>query len=130
MVEQNINPLIKACIAWLRRNGYSEARIRDYIRLWKTGIGKFMEDRSTTVYSTQMGEHFINSPLPFDSPTYRRAVRRSVAVLSDFLVHGRVSRRIVHRVNHELPGEIGRLLLHPRRNCAGVYLPSMNIRGC
>lgn len=107
MVEQNINPLIKACIAWLRRNGYSEARIRDYIRSWKTGIGKFMEDRSTTVYSTQMGEHFINSPLPFDSPTYRRAVRRSVAVLSDFLVHGRVSRRIVHRVNHELPGEIG-----------------------
>lgn len=49
----------------------------------------------------------MSSPFPFNSSTYRRAVRRSVAVLSDFLAHGKVSRRIVNRVNHELPGEIG-----------------------
>jgi site-specific recombinase XerD len=60
-----------------------------------------------TVYSLQVGENFVNLPLPFESATYKRAVRRSVAVLSDFLVHGKVSRRIVHRVNYELPGEIG-----------------------
>lgn len=107
MKEQDIHSLIKACVAWLRDDGYSEARIRDYLRFWETGIVKFMEEYSITVYSTDIGERFIDSPLPFDSPTYRRAVRRSVAVLSDFLVHGRVSRRIVHRVNHELRGEIG-----------------------
>lgn len=107
MKEQDIHSLIKACIAWLRDDGYSEARIRDYLRLWECGIEKFMGERSITGYNTDVGEHFINSPLPFDSPTYRRAVRRSVAVLSDFLVHGRVSRRIVHMVNHELRGEIG-----------------------
>ena len=107
MVQQDICSLTKACIAWLRRNGYSEARIRDYLRLWKTGIGKFMQEHSISVYNPQVGENFINSPLPFDSATYKRAVRRSVAVLSDFLVNGRVSRRIVHRVNYELPGEIG-----------------------
>jgi len=108
MVQQdNISSLTKACIAWLRGDGYSEARIRDYLRLWETGIQKFMQEHSITVYSPQVGEKFNNSPLPFNSPTYRRAVRRSVAVLSDFLVHGRISRRIIHRVNHELPGEIG-----------------------
>lgn len=107
MKGQNIYSLIKACVAWLRADGYSEARIRDYFRLWKGGVVKFMEEQSITVYSTDIGERFIDSPLPFDSPTYRRAVRRSVAVLSDFLVHGRVSRRIVHLVNHELRGEIG-----------------------
>lgn len=107
MKEQDIKTLIKACIAWLRDDGYSEARIRDYLRLWEGGIEKFMEEHSITVYSTDIGERFIDSPLPFDSPTYRRAVRRSVAVLSDFLVNGRVNRRIVHRVNHALPGQIG-----------------------
>ncbi|HWK03358.1 MAG TPA: tyrosine-type recombinase/integrase [Puia sp.] len=107
MVKQDINSLTKDCVAWLRENGYSEARIRDYFRLWDTGIRKYMRERSIAIYTTQVGEDFISLPLPFESATYRRAVRRSVAVLSDFLVHGKVSRRIVHRVNYELPGEIG-----------------------
>lgn len=107
MVKQHINSLSRACVAWLRENGYSEARIRDYFRLWDTGIEKYMREHSITIYTTQVGEDFIRLPLPFDSATYKRAVRRSVAVLSDFLVHGNVSRRIVHRVNYQLPGEIG-----------------------
>lgn len=107
MVKQDINSLTSACVTWLRENGYSEARIRDYFRLWDNGIGKYMRERSITVYTTRVGEDFISLPLPFESPTYRRAVRRSVAVLSDFLTRGAVSRRIVHRVNYELPGEIG-----------------------
>jgi integrase len=107
MLKQDINSLTTACVAWLRENGYSESRIRDYFRLWDTGIGKYMRARSITVYSTQVGENFIGLPLPFESATYRRAVRRCVAVLSDFLVRGEVSRRIVHRVNYELSGEIG-----------------------
>lgn len=88
-------------------DGYSEARIRDYRRLWKAGIEKFMEEYSITLYSPEVGTRFVASRPPFDSATYRRAVRRSVAVLSDFLVHGKVSKRIVHPVNHQLPGEIG-----------------------
>lgn len=107
MVKQDIKSLVKACVAWLRENGYSEARIRDYFRLWDTGIEKYMREHFITIYTTQVGDDFISLPLPFDSATYKRAVRRSVAVLSDFLVHGNVSRRIVHRVNYELSGEIG-----------------------
>lgn len=66
-----------------------------------------MKERSIAEFSIQVGEDFMNSPLPFNSPTYRRAFRRSVAVLSDFLLHGHVRRRIVNRVNYELSGEIG-----------------------
>ncbi|MDF7821409.1 tyrosine-type recombinase/integrase [Runella sp. MFBS21] len=107
MIKQDIHSLVEACVAWLRGEGYSETRIQDYLRLWKSGIKKFMEEHSLAFYSTEVGARFINSPLPFDSATYKRAVRRSVAVLSDFLLNGKVSRRIVHRVNYELPGEIG-----------------------
>jgi site-specific recombinase XerD len=108
MVKQNIQSLSSECVSWLRDTGYSEARIKDYIRLWNSGIMKFMKEHSIPDFSIQVGEDFMNSPFPFDSPTYRRAVRRSVAVLSDFLTNRRVSRRIVNRVNYELPGEIGR----------------------
>ncbi len=107
MIKQNIHSLSSECISWLRGIGYSEARIKDYIRLWNSGIMRFMKERSIPEFSIQVGEDFMNSPFPFNSPTYRRAVRRSVAVLSDFLAHGLVSRRIVNRVNHELSGEIG-----------------------
>ncbi|HRE68880.1 MAG TPA: site-specific integrase [Cyclobacteriaceae bacterium] len=107
MIKEDIHSLIRACVCWLRETGYSEARIRDYHRLWDTGIKKYLAEHSTTSYTTREGETFLSLPLPFESPTYRRAVRRSVAVLSDFLINRKVSRRIVHRVNYELPGEIG-----------------------
>lgn len=107
MVKKGIHSLIRSCVSWLRESGYSEARIRDYHRLWDTGIKKYLREHSITVYNIQEGETFLSLPLPFESPTYRRAIRRSVAVLSDFLVNGKVSRRIVNRVNYELSGEIG-----------------------
>lgn len=44
---------------------------------------------------------------PFESPVYRPATGRSVAVRSGFLVNGKVGRRIVNSVNYELPGGIG-----------------------
>lgn len=91
MVQQDIDSLTNTCIAWLRENGYSETRIRDYLLLWKNGIVKFMEKHAISVYSPTIGDDFIDSPLPFNSPTYRRAVRRSVAVLSDFLATARLA---------------------------------------
>ena len=107
MKKQEIESLIMACVSWLRKSGYSEARIQDYHRLWDTGIKKYLREHSIKQYSPQEGKHFLSLPLPFDSPTYKRAVRRSVAVLSDFLTHGKVSSRIVHRVYYDLPGDIG-----------------------
>lgn len=106
-LEQDIRLLTEACMTWLRDDGYSEGRILEYRRLWEIGIGNFMEVHSITDYSTDVGERFIETLVPVGSGSYMRAVRRSVRVLSDFLVHGRIRKRIVHHVNHELPGEIG-----------------------
>ncbi|MDB5154721.1 MAG: integrase [Mucilaginibacter sp.] len=106
MKKRNIHAVTKACLAWLKQDGYSEARIRDYVRLWNYGIVKYMREHDITMFSSQVSDDFINS-IPSFSPSYLRTIRRSVSVLKDFLVNGSVSKRIVPRVKHELPGEIG-----------------------
>lgn len=106
MKKRNIHSLTKACLASLKKDGYSEARIRDYVRLWNYGIAKYMREHSITMFSSQVSDDFINS-LPCFSPSYTRTIRRSVSALKDFLENGSVGKRIVPRVKHELPGEIG-----------------------
>lgn len=80
-LEQDIRSLTKACEAWLRDDGYSEARISDYRRLWKNGALRYMEEHSITNYSTDVGERFIGTLGAVWSAPYRRAIRRSVLVL-------------------------------------------------
>lgn len=116
MKKRNINSLTKACLAWLKEDGYSEARLQDYVRLWSYGIVKYMRKQDIMMFSTQIGKDFINS-LPDFCPSYQRTIRRSVSVLIDFLENASVSKRIAPRVKHELPGEIGEV--------AEVYLTSL-----
>lgn len=116
MKKRNIHSLTKACLARLKEDGYSEARIRDYVRLWNYGITRYMREHDITTFSSQVGNDFIQS-IPDFCPSYQRTIRRSVSVLMDFLENANVSKRIVPRVKHELPGEIGAV--------AEVYLASL-----
>src|SRR5665213_3167221 len=106
-LKRNIQSLIKACVACLRDDGYSETRISDYLRLWQNGIEKFMEQRSIVNYSADVGELFIITGIKEGCASYKRAIFRSVHVLSDFLSYGKIRKRIVPYVIHELTGEIG-----------------------
>src|SRR5258708_34752529 len=103
-LEKDINSLTKACEAYLRGGGYSEGRILDYRRLWVAGIVSYMEECSISIYNPDIGDQFISTIAVTWSASYIRALRRSVRVLSDFLSHASVRKRIVHHVNHELPG--------------------------
>jgi integrase len=106
-LEKDINTLTKECEAYLRKEGYSDARIRDYRRLWGDGIINYVEECSKSIYNTDIGEQFIRSIAFTWSASHIRALRRSVRVLSDFLLYGSIRKRIVQQVMHELPGEIG-----------------------
>ena len=105
-LEHDIGSLIKECIAYLKEDGYSEARISDYQRFWQNGVVKYMEKHSIVNYSADVGERFINT-ITEGSASHKRAICRSVHVLSDYLSYGKVRKRIVPYVNHELSGEIG-----------------------
>ncbi len=105
--EQEIKSLTKACITCLRDNGYSENRITDYLSLWRNGILKYMDRHSITNYSADIGENFINTSLPDCCPSQKRAYRRSVHVLTDYLDSGNIRLRIVPYSNYTLSGPIG-----------------------
>ena len=104
--EQEIKSLIRECVAYLREEGYSEPRITDYQRLWHDGIEEYMNKNSLVKYNAVIGEDFLGS-IPVMSDSYMRTIRRNVHVLTDFLSYGKVRKRIIQYVHHELLGEIG-----------------------
>lgn len=106
--EKEIKSLIRECVAYLRKEGYSEPRIADYQRLWRNGIVEYMNKNSLVDYSASIGEEFLGS-IPEMSDSHMRTIRRNVHVLNDFLLYGRVRKRIIQYVYHELPGEIGKI---------------------
>lgn len=107
--EQKINFLIKACIAYLRNNGYTKRRITDYQSLWNNGIIQYMNYNSISNYNSDIGENFINTSLPDVCASQKRAYRRSVNVLTDYLTFGNIRSRIVPYSHYELSGEIGEI---------------------
>lgn len=108
--EREIKSLIRDCVVFLRQEGYSEPRIKDYLRFWRDGIQEYMKKNSLGNYRPAIGESFLDG-MPVMSATHMRAIRRSVHVLDDFLLHGKVRKRIVRYVHHELPGKIGEVAL-------------------
>lgn len=108
--EREIGSLIRDCVVFLRQEGYSEPRIGDYLRFWRDGIQEYMKKNSLGNYRPSIGENFLGS-MPIMSASHMRAIRRSVHVLDDFLLHGKVRKRIVQYVHHELPGRIGEVAL-------------------
>tara|TARA_R110002033_G_scaffold91473_3_gene141042 strand:+ start:300 stop:1532 length:1233 start_codon:yes stop_codon:yes gene_type:complete len=106
--EREIKSLIRDCVVYLKEEGYSKPRIKDYHRFWRDGIEEYMDKNSLTNYHSGIGESFLNG-LPVMSGSYMRAIRRSVHVLDDFLLYGKVRKRIVQYVHHELPGELGKV---------------------
>jgi integrase len=108
--EQEIKSLIRECVAYLREEGYGEPRVADYQRLWRDGIEEYMNKNSLVKYDAAIGEDFLGS-IPVMSDSYMRAICRNVHVLTDFLSYGKVRKRIIQYVYHELPGEIGEVAL-------------------
>ena len=104
--EQEIKSLIRECVAYLLEEGYSEPRIADYQRLWRDGIEEYMHKNSLVNYNAAIGEDFLGG-ISGMSDSYMRTIRRNVHVLTDFLSYGKVRKRIIQYVYHELPGEIG-----------------------
>ncbi|MAU14440.1 MAG: integrase [Muricauda sp.] len=108
--KKEIRSLIEECVAYLRKEGYSEPRIKDYRRLWRDGIREYMHRNSLSNYRRAIGEDFLDG-MPIMSASHIRAIRRSVHVLDDFLSSGKIRKRIIQYVHHELPGELGKVAL-------------------
>lgn len=117
MVESEIKTLISKCTDYLSARGYTHNRIKEFQRLWTSGIVKFMSDININVYTTEVGEDFegkliINEP----SKHVLKEKLLSIRVLNDMLLTGEIQKRKWHYVHYELKGflteEIEKFLYH------------------
>jgi len=108
---KNIHTLVEECVKHLQELGYSDACISVHQKHWKDGIIPYMEKCVTSSYTPEVGEEYLQYATKNLAPSTKRARKRNVHVLSDYLENGTIRKRIVHLVNHPLPGEIGQVAL-------------------
>ena len=109
-MRQEIIKLTNDCLDYFNRNGFTQDRIDDYASMWKKGILAWMQERSLTEYTAELGEEFIHSFIREGYVTTReRDYIRSVEALTEFMNFGYVRNRRTHLpVEYPLDGEIGR----------------------
>ncbi len=105
--NQTISTLIEDCIDYFEQNCYTRHRIERYKSMWKNGICRYMRDRGIKNYDSSVGEKFIQNTISSIVTPGERDLIRSVSVLNDMLVTGKISKRTVHLVSRELTGPIG-----------------------
>lgn len=108
MQKVNIQELINRCVKYFEESCYTKDRIYKYKSLWRTGIIRYMSELDIESYSTDVGADFI-STCHFNGtirPQEREKIR-SVQVLDDMLLLGRIRKRCLTPVYHALDGAVG-----------------------
>lgn len=115
----NIKELVRECESFLRQLNYSEACIAVHRRQWNDGIIPYMASRGIVEYNPIIGADYLEYATKDSAPSTKRARTRNIHILDEYLATGDVRRRIVHLVDHPLPGEIGEIIPAGRRRGRG-----------
>lgn len=108
-MEREINQLIESCMQFFIENRYVERSIENYRSLWNRGILQYMKEKKITMYTSEIGQYFINDCFPEEDlrPVAKEMIR-SIRILNDALNSGGIKqRRLIIPVKHPLLGEIG-----------------------
>jgi site-specific recombinase XerD len=109
--KQTIEDLMHCCILYFEQQSYSQPRIDRYKSMWKSGIVRFMAEKSIHYYDTSLGEEYIRTHIAGRIVTpYQRDYIRSIYVLNEFQEKGTVSKRRYQPVERKLSGQIGLLM--------------------
>ncbi len=107
MEEQEIQLLINRCVDYLTAQKYTQSRIKEYRRLWSSGVVKFMNDMSTTIYTPKIGEEYENRLVEMEvSKPVLKERSLSVRILNDMLLTGKIRKREWHYVHYEISGAL------------------------
>ena len=105
--EQEIKSLIRVCTEALIEAGYTEQRILVYQKRWDR-LSKYMKDHSISDYSKEVGDAFMEV-ISQERQSYRVGYQRCVYFLSDYLLCGKVRKKIIPIVHYELSGAVGKV---------------------
>jgi len=109
--KQTIEELIHSCTLYFEQQSYSQPRIDTYKYKWKSGIVRFMAEKSIRYYDASVGEEYIRTHIAGSIVTpYQRDYIRSIYVLSEFQEKGAVNKKRYQPVERKLTGQIGLLM--------------------
>lgn len=109
--KQTIENLMHWCVLYFEKQSYSQPRIDRYKSMWKSGIVRFMAEKTIQYYDATVGEEYIRTHIAGRNVTpYQRDYIRSIYVLSEFQEKGTVSKRRYQPVERKLSGQIGLLM--------------------
>jgi hypothetical protein len=60
MNQNEINELIGCCVNYFKNACYTVGRIDKYRSLWRNGILKFMNEKSVSIYTPEIGSLYIS----------------------------------------------------------------------
>ena len=104
---KEIHVLMQECVEHLQHLGYSDACIALHQKKWADYLLPYLKEKGIINYSSDVGEEYLGSVHQTLTPFPKRVLTRSVRVLSAHLETGSIPKRIVHLVEHPLPGEFG-----------------------
>ena len=105
MNKESIKLLVDRSVDLLREMHYSDFCINRYKATWKSGICKYMENNGYEFYDSAIGNGYLQllSRRQVSKTTMATWVR-SIRILNEVLLYGRITRRINHRVKENLCG--------------------------
>ena len=109
--NRDIDVLISQCAEHLRKLDYSESCIEFHQRAWRDGICAYMKKNAISVYSPDIGAHYLFIAAKNGAPSTVRGRQRNIHILSDYLENGTIAKCIVHVPEYPLTGEIGEVAL-------------------
>lgn len=116
---KEIHVLMRECIEHLQHLGYSDACIVLHQKKWADYLLPYLNEKGITDYSSNIGEEYLDSIFQTLTPFPKRVLTRSVHILSAYLETGSIPKRIVHLVEHPLPGKVGAAALVFLENLTG-----------
>lgn len=106
-----ITELIAKCKSILKEGHYSCQRIGRYEALWKKGILKYMCQEGLTLYRPEVGKACLSSHITGHPVDHKeQELVRSINVLDDCLLLGRIRMHSHEPVVHKLHGAIGQYM--------------------
>lgn len=106
-MEMNIIQLVQSCESLLYASGYTPERISLYGFFWKKELIPFMSDRGCQIYSSEVGEKYLEVHCKGLSQSIVVSKTLGLGILNFYLEFGKLPRYIASLPTYPLAGEIG-----------------------
>lgn len=107
MKQKEITKLIDCCVNYFNEANYSPITIGKYQTYWRRGILQFMEEKSLSIYSSDVGAQYIRGCTPqAHIKEYVSCQTSSIRVLDDYLNLGYIRSKTREKKKLNLSGPL------------------------